>query len=75
MAKNQADGEGNIRKRNVMMMPVDDDHFTITVSVEVSPTFFAWISTFGRSAKQKLPVKTDSFLQRILLIEIADQIV
>ena len=37
--------------KDVFMMPVDKDHFTITVPVEVSPTFFAWISTFGRRVK------------------------
>ena len=37
--------------KDVMMMPVDADHFTITVPIEVSPTFFAWISTFGRRVK------------------------
>lgn len=37
--------------KDVMMMPVDADHFTITVPVEVSPTFFAWIATFGRRVK------------------------
>ena len=37
--------------KDVMMMPVDEEHFTITVPVEVSPTFFAWISTFGREVK------------------------
>lgn len=37
--------------KDVMMMPVDADHFTITVPVEVSPTFFAWISSFGRRVK------------------------
>lgn len=37
--------------KDVMMMPVDEDHFTITVPIEVSPTFFAWISTFGRMVK------------------------
>lgn len=37
--------------KDVMMMPLDDSHFTITVPVEVSPTFFAWISTFGRRVK------------------------
>lgn len=37
--------------KDVMMMPVDEDHFTITVPIEVSPTFFAWISTFGRRVK------------------------
>lgn len=37
--------------KNVMMMPVDAEHFTITVPIEVSPTFFAWIATFGRRVK------------------------
>ena len=37
--------------KDVMMIPVDSDHFTITVPIEVSPTFFAWITTFGRRVK------------------------
>ena len=37
--------------RDVMMMPVDEEHFTINVPVEISPTFFAWIATFGRRVK------------------------
>ena len=32
-----------------MMMPERDnkDHFTVNVLVEVSPTFFAWLTNFG----------------------------
>lgn len=37
--------------RDVMLMPMDDRHFTVNVLVEVSPPFFAWLSTFGKSAK------------------------
>ena len=37
--------------RDVMMMSVDEEHFTINVPVEISPTFFAWIATFGRRVK------------------------
>ena len=37
--------------KDVMMMYVDEEHFTITVPIEVSPTFFAWIATFGRRVK------------------------
>lgn len=37
--------------KDVLMMPVDSEHFTITVPVEISPTFFAWIATFGRRVK------------------------
>lgn len=42
--------------KDVMMVPVDADHFTITVPVEISPTFFAWIATFGRRVKILGPV-------------------
>ena len=41
--------------KEVMMMPLDADHFTITVPIEVSPTFFAWIATFGRRVKILAP--------------------
>ena len=37
--------------KDVMMIPLDEEHFTITIPVEVSPTFFAWIATFGRRVK------------------------
>ena len=37
--------------KNVIMRPCDDEHFTVIVPVEVSPTFFAWIATFGRRVK------------------------
>ena len=37
--------------KDVMMMYADEEHFTITVPIEISPTFFAWIATFGRRVK------------------------
>lgn len=37
--------------KDVMMIPTDAEHFTISVPVEISPTFFAWIATFGRRVK------------------------
>ena len=37
--------------KDVLMISIDENHFVITVPVEVSPTFFAWISTFGRRVK------------------------
>lgn len=33
--------------QKAMLMPVDEDHFTVNVFVEVSPTFFAWLTNFG----------------------------
>lgn len=32
----------------VMLIPDDETHFTFTAAVEVSPPFYAWVSTFGR---------------------------
>ena len=37
--------------KDIMMIPADKDHFTITPAVEISPPFFAWVATFGRSMK------------------------
>jgi len=33
-------------KDGVLLRPQDENHFTVNVRVEISPTFFAWISTF-----------------------------
>ena len=55
---------------DVSMMPLDDNHFTVKVPVQVSPTFFAWIATFGRRVKILEPVevadKMRDFLQRAM---------
>ena len=37
--------------KDIQMFAVDEEHFTITAPIEVSPTFFAWIATFGRRVK------------------------
>lgn len=55
--------------KDVMMIPTDKDHFTITVPIEISPTFFSWIATFGRRAKilEPAPVvrKMREFVERL----------
>lgn len=38
-------GQKTVRRK------VDDDHFEIRVKVQVSPTFYAWCSTFGTKLK------------------------
>ena len=54
--------------KDVMMIPCDDSHFIITVPIEISPPFFAWIATFGRRVKILSPEpvveKMRDFLQR-----------
>lgn len=37
--------------KDITMIPIDDEHFTITAPIEVSPTFYSWIATFGRRVK------------------------
>ena len=56
--------------KDIQMFVVDAEHFTITAPIEVSPTFFAWIATFGRRVKILSPEpvveKMRDFLQRSL---------
>ena len=56
--------------KDVMMIPSDADPFIFTVPVESSPTFFAWVATFGRRVKILSPepvvAKMREFLQKSL---------
>ncbi len=37
--------------KSVFLTPIDEKHFVANLPVELSPPFFAWLSTFGRGAK------------------------
>ncbi len=37
--------------KDVIIIPDGDNHFTVSALIEISPPFFAWISTFGKGAK------------------------
>ena len=37
--------------RDVMLIPVDDHHFSLSVKVEVSPQFFGWICGLGKGVR------------------------
>lgn len=54
--------------KDVMLIPIDDNHFTFLADVEISPPFFAWVATFGRSAKilgpEPVVEKMKDFLQK-----------
>ncbi len=39
----------------VFVQKVDDEHFKVTVNVDISPTFFAWIFTFAGKMKITAP--------------------
>ncbi|MBO5111354.1 MAG: WYL domain-containing protein [Clostridia bacterium] len=36
---------------DVLLSPLDDDHFRVSMPVELSPPFYAWVATFGRRIK------------------------
>ena len=57
--------------KNVMLIPIDEKHFTATLPVELSPPFFAWISTFGRGAKILSPDKAIEEM-RVFLEKVSD---
>ena len=54
--------------KDIMMMTADDEHFTFSQNVEISPPFFAWVSTFGRSIQIVSPAavveEMRNFLQK-----------
>ena len=41
--------------KDVFVTKVDEGHFKVTVNVDLSPTFFAWIFTFGGKMKITAP--------------------
>ena len=41
---------------DVIMIPVDDDHFEVSTKVSVSPTFLGWVAMFGKNMMIKSPV-------------------
>ncbi len=52
--------------RDVFMIPADDKHFNVTVSVIPSQTFFAWVSTFGSGAKILSPAPIVDKMKKFL---------
>ena len=38
-------------QKKIKMTPKDSEKFTVTVPVQVSPTFYAWCFTFGKKMK------------------------
>lgn len=53
---------------HVLLIPDGDSHFTFTAPIEVSPPFYAWVATFGRSIKITSPAgaikEMKEFLQK-----------
>ena len=50
-----------------MLMPdKEDGFFTVNVLVDVGPTFFAWVSTFGSQLKIMAPTETKEEFKEFL---------
>ena len=41
--------------KDIMMIPDDDNHFTIQATVEISPQFFGWLCGLGKGVKLLFP--------------------
>ena len=57
-------------KDNILPTPDGEGYFTIRTPIQVSPTFYAWVSTFGEKAKILEPLEViegmKDFLQKSL---------
>ena len=52
--------------KDTMLIPIDKDHFTATLPVELSPPFCAWVATFGRAAKILSPQSAIDEMQKFI---------
>lgn len=52
--------------KDILMIPDDADHFTFSCPVEISPPFFAWTATFGRSIQITGPAPVVEEMKRFL---------
>lgn len=52
---------------DTVILPVDDEHFTVCVSVAVSPKFFAWLYGFGTAAEILAPDSVREQFRRTLI--------
>lgn len=52
--------------KDVFVLKVDDEHFKAIVSVDLSPTFFAWIFTFGGKMKIAAPLEAKEKFNEVI---------
>ena len=55
--------------KDIMMFPIDKDHFSVNVEVQVSDQFLSWVFALGEGAKIMGPepvlAKANAFIQRL----------
>lgn len=52
--------------KDVFVLKVDDEHFKAMVNVDLSPTFFAWIFTFGGKMKIAAPLEAKEKFNEVI---------
>ncbi|MBR5535952.1 MAG: WYL domain-containing protein [Clostridia bacterium] len=52
--------------RDVFILKVDDEHFKVLTNVDISPTFFGWIFTFGGKMKITAPIEAKEQFDTVL---------
>ncbi len=52
--------------KNIMMIPVDAEHFTVNIDVAVSDQFFGWLVALGGEAVITKPAKVKRQMQELL---------
>lgn len=52
--------------KEVMYTPIDKTHFRANVPVELSPTFYAWLTTFGNRVKIIAPTEAVDGMKRFI---------
>ena len=51
---------------NVLVTPADEDHFSATVKVSLSQTFYGWVFSFGGRMKIQAPPEAVDGFQKLL---------
>ena len=51
---------------NIMLVPDNKGYFTTNVLVDVSPTFFAWVATFGKGLRIEAPEEVRQGMTKFL---------
>lgn len=52
--------------KDVMMIPADENHFTVNVTVRVSSQFFGWIFSLGEGVKILAPADVAAQMKETL---------
>ena len=52
--------------KGIMLIPIDSEHFSVTVNVKISPQFYGWVCGFGADIKITSPADVVNDYKTIL---------